>query len=213
MNFKIRTLLKIAMGSVAVLYPVVIFLSFVVFDVPLDYLSILIVVFGVLYLILNLTNEEKKKSAQTFISPVMLILIGTAGVVLNSSDKTKEVIKLYPLLVNCGWLIVFVLSVFFPPNIVYEIASLFDRSIREPDVKPYLLRFGRRATIAWSVFFAIDVVLAWFTIFGPQTAVQSEHLTDTIWGIYNGAVTYIAMGIITMIQILMAKKIIRQHRG
>ncbi|GMO30215.1 MAG: hypothetical protein Pg6A_19050 [Termitinemataceae bacterium] len=223
MYISVRSILKFSLGGIAVLYPLLVFLSFVVFDVSALYLSIFIIVFSILYLLINLTSEEKNLSVQIFINPAVLLIIGITGIILNNEAAmrfipifpggTKSVIKIYPLLVNAAWFVVFMSSLFFPPNFVYKIASLFDKSIRNPDIKPCIIKFSRRSTVVWCVFFALDTIIAWFTIFAPQFIhLKNEHTADVIWGIYNGAVTYIAMGVITIIQIITAKRIIKKQR-
>ncbi|MDR2468690.1 MAG: hypothetical protein LBD22_07000 [Spirochaetaceae bacterium] len=223
MIFSLGKFLKLCLAGIAILYPIVIFLAFVVFDAQLNHISLFIVIFSILYLIINLTNEEKRKSPSAYVSPVVLFLIGSAGFFLNSSlilklypelaGRAKDIIKLYPLLVNTAWLFVFGTSLFFPPSFVFEIALLIDKSIKGSAAEQPMEHFSRRATIVWCLFFALDSIVAWFTIFGPLVNTGNERLSDTIWGIYNGAVTYFAMGIILVVQFVMAKRLIKKSRA
>lgn len=216
MLVKIQNALKFVMVAAALLYPIMIFLSFVVFHIPMNYLSLFIIIFALLYLLITLNGPERRKSLSAFISPSILCLVGVAGFFFDSSvmpalfpalaGKSKEIIKLYPLLVNVGWLAVFGLSLLFPPSFVFEIASVLDKSVKNADVEKPVRRLCKSATVVWCVFFVFDTAAAWFTIFGPLVNGREERLTDALWGIYNGAVTYLLMGVIFVIQFVMIKK-------
>jgi uncharacterized membrane protein len=227
MLVKIQKVLKFFMLAAALLYPLVIFLSFVVFDIPMNHLSLFIIVFALLYLIISLSGSERRKSVSAFISPSILFLIGIAGFFFDSSSsvmsalfpalagKSKEIIKFYPLLVNIGWLAVFGFSLLFPPSFVFEIAVFLDKSVKDADVEKPLRRFCKSATVVWCVFFAFDALFAWFTIFGPLVNGLDKRHSDMLWTVYNGAVTYLLMGVIFIIQFVMVKrrmKKIRTHK-
>ncbi|MDR2481067.1 MAG: hypothetical protein LBD07_02075 [Spirochaetaceae bacterium] len=225
MNVKVQDILKYCLGGIAILYPVLIFFSIVIFNIPVNNLSGFIIVFSVLYLFVNLTNVQRRKLPSAFISPVILFLIGITGSILDSNailemypdlaGKAKSIIKLYPLFVNAAWFFVFGLSLLFPPTFVFEIVTFIDKSVKESKIEKPVILWCYKATIAWCVFFIVDTVIAWFTIFGPFVSWNNEKdgsgkISDTIWGIYNGAVTYIAMAVIFIIQFALAKRLIRK---
>ncbi|MDR2509433.1 MAG: hypothetical protein LBC77_02180 [Spirochaetaceae bacterium] len=218
-----KNFLKFFLGGILILYPVLIFLSMVVFDIPANHLSVFIILFALAYLAINISNEEKRKSPLAYISPAILCLIGVSCFLLSSSiilsvwpglaGKSKDVIKLYPLLLNAAWLIVLVSSFVDPPTFVFQIASLFDKSVAAPDVRAVMLQFCKKATAVWCVFFVADSVIAYFTIFGPVVAAAGGRFSDAIWGVYNGAVTYVIMGIIFVVQFILAKRLMAKVRA
>ena len=217
---KVRKILKLSLGAVVVLYPVLIFLSIVIFDVSANHLAFFIIIFAAIYLFINISQKERRHVPSTYISPVLLCLIGIAGSLLDSplllklypslAGKTKEIIKLYPLLTNAAWIVVFGMSLIFPPPFVLQIAALFEKTIKITAVEIKLKQFCHKATIIWCLFFVVDTMIAWLTIFGPLVSGKNERFSDTIWGIYNGAITYIIMGIIFLIQLIAIKKIIKK---
>jgi uncharacterized membrane protein len=179
------------------LYPLVMFFSLAVFRFPLRYLSIFIIVFAVIYLVIHV--HQKKKSVIIFISPILLICIGIVCFFLDDD----MVFKFYPVLANTAYLIIFGTSLLVPPPFVLSFVNLFVKSIRNTLPKKRLEQYCRRATAAWCVFFVLDGIAAFFTVF---------RVSDLVWGIYNGGITYAVMGIIFVCQITRFKGIAKQEK-
>jgi uncharacterized membrane protein len=213
---KIKINLKGVIGALALFYPLAVFLSFVVFDVKPNHLSVFIVLFAILYFVMVLTQTERKKPMM-FISPALLFLIGLTGLSLdmpfvqqlfpNLAGKTEDVIKFYPVLANTAYFILFWTTLIFPPTLVYDIVLLFDKRAKDDAVKEPMEIFCRRATKAWCVFFVIDTVLAAVTIFIYPSDTEKAR---AIWAIYNGAITYIIMCAIFLIQLIRGKRLIKK---
>ena len=83
MALKPHNWLKFILAGIAILYPIIIFLSFVVLDIPPYPISIIMIVFSIFYLVLNITNESRRKSIHTYVTPAVLFIIGSAGIILN----------------------------------------------------------------------------------------------------------------------------------
>jgi uncharacterized membrane protein len=207
--------LKGLLGLVALFYPLVVFLSVVVFDVKPNHLSLFICLFGIAYFVIVVTNPEQKKLAM-FISPLLLILIGIAGYCLDmpfvqrlvpgAAGKTNYIIKLYPVFANTAYFILFFTTMLFPPTLVFDIAVLFDKRTNSAEARKPMEAFSMRASVVWCIFFVIDGVIAVFTVF---LRFGDPKLETFIWGIYNGLITYILMATIAVVQFFRGKIIIK----
>jgi uncharacterized membrane protein len=213
---KIKIQIKGIFGALALLYPLAVFISVVIFSVPPNHLAFFIIIFAVLYFLMIISHPEKKKPVM-FISPALLFLIGLTGYSLDTSfiqglfpglaDKSNYVIKFYPVLANIAYFIIFWTSIIFPPTLVYDITVLLDKRALDSAVQKPITVFCRKATIAWCVFFALDAVLAAWTVFIDPSDTERA---DKIWAIYNGAITYAIMCTIFLIQFIQGKRLIRK---
>ena len=91
-------------------------------------------------------------------------------------------LKLYPVLVNAALLGLFAYSLLFPPSIIERFARL-----REPDLPARAIRYTRRVTQVWCIFFAANGVMALFTALWTSPAT---------WTLYNGLIAYLMMGLL-----------------
>ncbi|GGP21754.1 hypothetical protein [Silvimonas iriomotensis] len=90
-------------------------------------------------------------------------------------------VRLYPVLVNLAMLIVFALSLKAPQTMIERIARL-----TEPDLPESGVRYTRRVTVAWCVFFAANGLIA------LATALYGDA---RVWSIYNGLIAYGLIGL------------------
>jgi uncharacterized membrane protein len=91
-------------------------------------------------------------------------------------------LKLYPVLVNAALLSVFAYSLIFPPSMIEH----FARS-REPNLPTRAIRYTRRVTQVWCIFFAANGVIALITALWASSAT---------WTLYNGLIAYLMMGLL-----------------
>lgn len=89
-------------------------------------------------------------------------------------------VKLYPVLVNAVLLIVFAVSLRHPPTVVERLARL-----TEPDLPPSGVRYTRKVTAVWCVFFVAN---------GAAAAYTAAFSSDATWALYNGLIAYVLMG-------------------
>jgi uncharacterized membrane protein len=89
-------------------------------------------------------------------------------------------LKLYPALVNGVMFGLFAMSLWRGPSVVERLARL-----RQPDFPPAAVRYTRRVTQVWCGFFVVNGLVA------AATALWSSTAT---WTLYNGLLSYIAMG-------------------
>ena len=106
-------------------------------------------------------------------------------------------IKLYPVLVNAVLLGVFGASLRYPPTVVERLARL-----REPDLPPAGVRYTRKVTILWCVFFVGNGAAATYT---------AAFSSDATWALYNGLIAYGLMGGLMGAEWLVRQRV--QRRG
>ena len=77
-------------------------------------------------------------------------------------------------------LVVFAFSLCHPPTVVERLARL-----TEPDLPPSGVRYTRKVTAVWCVFYVANGAAAAYTV---------AFSTDAIWALYNGLIAYVLMG-------------------
>jgi uncharacterized membrane protein len=105
----------------------------------------------------------------------MLVLSG-----LTAATNSEQLLRLYPVAVNLGLLLLFGLSLRHPPSMVERFARL-----RQADLPLVAVRYTRRVTQVWCAFFVVNGLLATYT------AVWTSRET---WALYNGLIAYLLMG-------------------
>lgn len=91
-------------------------------------------------------------------------------------------LKLYPVVVNLALLSVFAASLRHGPSAIERLARL-----REPELPPAAVAYTRRVTQVWCVFFAGNALVS------AATALWADAAA---WALYNGLVSYAAMGVL-----------------
>ena len=104
------------------------------------------------------------------------MLLGAAVVATNS----EALLLLYPASMSASMLIVFGATLFNPPTMVERFARL-----REPDLPEQSVRYTRRVTEAWCVFFVCNGAIAVYT---------ALYASREAWALYNGLIAYLLMG-------------------
>lgn len=85
-------------------------------------------------------------------------------------------VRAWPVLLNTAMLAAFAYSLARPPSAIERLARR-----REPSLGPRGVRYTRRVTQAWCVFFAINGSIALWT------ALYADLAT---WTLYNGGIVY-----------------------
>lgn len=91
-------------------------------------------------------------------------------------------LKLYPVLVNAALLGVFAHSLISPPSMIEQFAR-----IGEPNLPTRAIRYTRRVTQVWCIFFAANGLVALITALWASSAT---------WTLYNGLIAYLMMGLL-----------------
>jgi uncharacterized membrane protein len=152
------------------------------------------VYFGIRYV------EPWQLAAILALLPLLQLLAGRAGgstdfrlpwialafcgfAVLNNNPVT---LLFYPALINLGLLVTFAASLYFPPPVIERLARL-----RTPDLPPEGVRYTRKVTQIWSLFFLLN---------GLTAAVTALWCDFAVWSLYNGLIAYILIGLLMAIE-------------
>ncbi|MCK9816565.1 MAG: hypothetical protein P0Y51_05515 [Candidatus Pseudomonas colombiensis] len=102
-------------------------------------------------------------------------------------------LRWYPVLISAFMLTLFSLSLKYGPPVAERLARL-----SEPDLPDKAIRYTRQVTIAWSVFFLCNGVLAAaLTLWAPLSW----------WMLYNGLIAYGLMGLLFAIEWLLRQRV------
>jgi uncharacterized membrane protein len=108
---------------------------------------------------------------------LIALVLGCASLLL----RTPDFVYLYPVVVNVVLLFVFALSLYRQQTIVEKIARL-----RDPKFSDLEIPYARKVTLAWVIFFTINGCAAFVTVL-----IEDKFY----WSIYNGAISYVLMGL------------------
>jgi uncharacterized membrane protein len=91
-------------------------------------------------------------------------------------------LKLYPALVSGALLVIFALSLRYPPTVIERIAQLQDGPLTQEGI-----HYTRRVTQVWCGFFVIN---------GSLAIATALWCSNEIWALYNGLLAYGLMGLL-----------------
>lgn len=118
-----------------------------------------------------------KPSLKTLGLVLMVALFITAAV----ASGDDRVLKAYPVLINLGLLVLFALSLVYPPTVPERGMRLAGQAVPE-EARSYLWW----VTLAWCGFFLCNgLVAAWTALFAPLA----------YWTVYNGLLSYLLIGV------------------
>lgn len=106
------------------------------------------------------------------------VLVVVAALVSNQT----EYFLYYPVVMNMALLGVFVSSLLHPPTVIERLARL-----QEPDLPASGVRYTRRVTQVWSLFFLVNGGIAFYT---------ARFCSLEVWTLYNGLIAYLLMGVL-----------------
>ena len=106
-------------------------------------------------------------------------------------------LKLYPALVNAAMLLLFGLSLRFPPTAVERLARL-----QEPDLPPEAVAYTRRVTQMWCGFFILN---------GGIAVITALWSSERVWALYNGLIAYVLMGALFAGEWLVRQRVKARH--
>lgn len=166
-----RRLYTVVLAVLTILYPFAVYFGLQQFEARW-LLPMLLVLLS-----LRLATEQKIASSKKIWigSAVLLLLIALA---VNS----EIALKLYPLLVNLGFFVIFMQSLFFPPTVIERLARL-----SEPTLSPAGVAYTRQVTKIWCGFFVLN---------GTVSAITALWASAETWALYNGFIAYMLMGLL-----------------
>ncbi len=178
-----KQLLKVTVMVLSIAYPVMVYWGLQYFDASL-LLPLLLILLGLRWLMGVGVSEHKV---------VIVTLLGVA--IIAMIWGTQMSLKLYPVMVNLGFLTLFASSLLFPPCIVERLARL-----TEPDLSPETVAYTQKVTLVWSVFFLINGVIS---------AITALWATDEVWMLYNGFIAYFLIAGLASVEWLVRQRVKR----
>lgn len=116
-----------------------------------------------------------KRSLPAYVCAATGALLAT----LSWTLQTDQAVKFYPVFVNAAFFTGFALSL-TGTSAIERFARL-----REPHLDAHAVRYCRRATVAWCLFFVVNGTLALDSALWRST---------DWWALYNGAISYVLIG-------------------
>jgi len=139
---------------------------------------------GLVLLVLVSFSFLRNKNKYIFILGLVLSFL----VILFNQDVF---LKLYPVLMNLGLGCIFALSLRKTPVI-----TQFAQKMQKRPLNTKTIIYTKHATIAWAIFMFVNTVLSFITVF----------LSDRIWVLYNGFISYILIGIMMLGEYIVRKR-------
>ena len=194
---------KVLFSVLTVLYPVLVFTLLVVFKLPVRVLSLCAIVLAVALLLSvaaarSNRKEKDKNFAFAVIRPIILSVLLLVAALFCYFTNQSIFIKLYAVAVSLVMLILFGITLIFPPNIIYTIATLMDKSIKGSISQPYVEAYCKKVTIAWCIFFLVNGSISVYTAFCSN---------DLVWSVYNGGISYALLGLMFLIEFNIRMKV------
>lgn len=98
---------------------------------------------------------------------------------LAALTNSEILVRLFPVLMNLGALILFLRSLSASQSMVERFARL-----KEPDLPASGVVYTRRVTQVWCCFLAANTCVSWWT---------AVYATQETWALYNGLIAYVLM--------------------
>lgn len=111
--------------------------------------------------------------------------------------KSPDLLHWYPVIINVMLLAIFLTSLYHGPPIIERLARL-----QEADLPQYAVRYVRKVTQAWVIFFLCNAaVAALLTLAAPRSW----------WLLYNGFIAYLLIGLMFAIEWLVRQRVKKAH--
>lgn len=108
------------------------------------------------------------------------VLLGLFLLAIMAALTNREIlVRLFPVLMNLGALILFVRSLSASQSMVERFARL-----KEPDLPVSGVAYTRCVTQVWCCFLAVNTCVSWWT---------AIYATQEAWALYNGLIAYVLM--------------------
>jgi uncharacterized membrane protein len=156
---------------VGLTYPILVFLS-------LQHVSLPIIAAGLALLGTARLISAGQNGAALKIQGLAILLFAA---LLAARGETSW-LRYYPVLMNGAMLAMFAASLRWPPSIIERLAR-----ISEPNLPESGVRYTKRVTQIWCIFFFANGVAALWT---------ARFSSWEFWTLYNGFISYILMGVL-----------------
>ncbi|GJM11510.1 MAG: hypothetical protein DHS20C11_37860 [Lysobacteraceae bacterium] len=179
-------LTRLALGLLTLAYPFVVYFGLSRFQPSI--IALLLV--AVLAVRLGLASGTER----TWVFwPLLVLLSYSIAAVITGSQL---MLLIYPVLVSLCFLSIFAWTLFRPPSLIERIVRARGEQISEFG-PPYM----RTVTIVWCGFFIANAIVAAYTV----------TLSLSAWTLYNGLLSYLAIGTLGCIELVCRRAYKRKH--
>ena len=143
-----------------------------------------------------------RRNAGRFFAGLKSIHFGVIGALaalaaLTMLTNSELLLRLYPAAMSLGFLLLFGLSLRWPPSMIERFARL-----HEPGLPPEGVRYTRRVTQLWCGFFVVNGGIALWT---------ALYASRETWELYNGLIAYLLMGALFAAEWLVRRRLRPGH--
>ena len=185
---------RVFFTAISVLYPLIVYCGLEYWALSPRRLSLLLLAIAFFHF-LNFTRS--KSSIDQSRTAILVILVFLCAFIAFFLDNIIFV-KIYPVLISLSLLAFFGFTLWRPPNIIFRMASLWDKSLKNSPSRRAVELYCRKVTLVWCSFFIFNAIVASFTVF---------KASDRVWSLYNGLISYILMGVIFIVEYLVRRMV------
>ncbi len=127
---------------------------------------------------------------------ILLSIITMLCVILLFHYTKWHFVKYYPVVINFSFFLLFFVTSFMKETVIQKFARL-----AEPDIKPKALEYTRKLTYIWAAFTFVNFLISLATVF----------LSERIWAIYNGCISYLLVGSFFAIEYIVRMRFKRKY--
>lgn len=182
-------LLTVALGLLLVLYPLLVY-------VGIQHLGPRILA-AVLLIAASARLIAAKIARQPMGNSSWLLLAAAAATGITLATGSVIGLKFYPVLVSAVMLALFGYSLWQPPSMIERFARL-----QQADLPAQAISYTRTVTWVWCGFFIANGAIASATVF----------MSDQIWALYNGLISYVLMGLLMAGEYLVRRRVQKRHQ-
>lgn len=113
------------------------------------------------------------------LSKILLSIIAMQIVILIVHFTKWHFVKFYPVVINFMLFLMFFVSSFAKETVIQKFAKL-----TEPNIKLKAFEYTRKLTYVWAGFTFLNFLVSFITVF----------LSQKVWALYNGFISYMLVG-------------------
>ena len=151
--------------------------------------------FSLALFILRLVLASPVKTRSLALADCFLSLAGIAGSIVCLAFDVLVPLLWYPFAVNIALLCVFAFSVLAGRPIVETFARL---ALKNKPLPPEAVRYTRKVTFVWIVFFVINGAIAAWTALKADTE---------LWTLWNGCLSHVCIGLVAGGEYLVRRRV------
>ncbi|MFC1237666.1 hypothetical protein AACW90_22165 [Vibrio sp. F74] len=179
-------LLTILSAILLLTYPFAVY--FGIDKLGIEAIAVVLILLFLIRILAGSKSKFKELKYLAWITGGIGITLLSLGALLNQQGW----LTYYPVVVSTCLLVVFWLSLSQEQSLIERFARL-----QEPQLDPKAVLYTRNVTKVWCVFFLINGSIALSTCFMPLS----------YWTLYNGFISYIAMGLLFAIEFIIRKQV------